>query len=152
MTSPLLQVAGIRKHYDGVPAVRNVDLTVERRSITALIGPNGAGKSTLFSVISGFERADAGSVHFDGRRITGWSPHRIASHGLVRTFQLTRTFRGLSVLDNVLVGQAQNRGERLTCAALRPRVRRADEAAGARTGEGAAPALRSRGDGGPTGE
>src|SRR6267142_7015854 len=106
MSDRLLDVSGVRKFYDGVPAVRNVDLTVERGSITALIGPNGAGKSTLFSVISGFEDADAGSVHFDGRRIIGWSPHRIARHGLVRTFQLTRTFRGLTVLENLLVGQA----------------------------------------------
>jgi branched-chain amino acid transport system ATP-binding protein len=68
-----------------------------------LIGPNGAGKSTLVNVLSGFDRPDEGSVELDGREITGWSPQRRARAGLARTFQHSRSFRGLSARENVEV-------------------------------------------------
>ena len=86
---------------------------VAARSITALIGPNGAGKTTVFDLVSGFLAPDRGSILFDGRPITGHSPERIAGAGLVRTFQLTRLFPTLSVMENMLVGAAAHPGERL---------------------------------------
>jgi branched-chain amino acid transport system ATP-binding protein len=125
----LLGVEGVTKRFGGVQAVDGASLAVERGAMTALIGPNGAGKSTLFSVVSGFVRPDAGSVRFDGQDISGWSPYRIARRGLARTFQLTRTFAGMSVLDNMLVAHLHHRGSTLTGALLRHPGRRADERA-----------------------
>jgi branched-chain amino acid transport system ATP-binding protein len=72
--------------------------------ILGLIGPNGAGKTTLFSVISGFLRPDAGSVHLDGRELLGLRPHLICRLGLARTFQIVQPFPHLSVVDNVMIG------------------------------------------------
>ena len=72
--------------------------------ITALIGPNGAGKTTLFSIISGFVRANQGSVHFAGQDVTGEPPYRLARRGIARTFQIVQPFCGLSVRENILVG------------------------------------------------
>jgi branched-chain amino acid transport system ATP-binding protein/neutral amino acid transport system ATP-binding protein len=95
-----------------------VDLRVEAHRITGLIGPNGAGKTTLFNCISGVVPPDSGTVHFDGRDVTGWRPDRIASVGLARTFQIARGFPRLSVYENLLLfGDAQP-GERISAAVL----------------------------------
>ena len=118
---PILSVRDLRRHYGGVRAVDGVSLDVARGSITALIGPNGAGKSTLFSLVSGFERPDSGEVHFNGSRIHHLPAHRIARLGLVRTFQLTKTFAALSVLENLMVSAVGHPGERLTVSLLRRR-------------------------------
>ena len=96
-------------------------------SITALIGPNGAGKTTVFDLVSGFLSPDGGHVLFDGRPIAGAPPERIARAGLVRTFQLTRTFATLSVMDNMLVGAAAHPGERLLSVVLAARRSRRRE-------------------------
>jgi branched-chain amino acid transport system ATP-binding protein len=81
-----------------------VSFAVAPGTVTSLIGPNGAGKTTAFNVITGFQRPTAGRVSHEGVAITGWRPHRIAERGLVRTFQKTSVFPGLSVVDNVLTG------------------------------------------------
>jgi proteasome-associated ATPase len=78
----LLEVRGLCRSFFGVHALRSVDLGVEAHRITGLIGPNGAGKTTLFNCISGVVPPDSGTVHFDGRDITGWRPDRIASHDI----------------------------------------------------------------------
>jgi len=98
-----LQVRGIHKAFGGVVALRGVDLDVNAGEILGIIGPNGAGKTTLFNVITGVERPDAGEVVFNGRAITGLSPHRIAHLGLTRTFQMTRVFKRLTVFANMVV-------------------------------------------------
>ncbi len=100
----MLEVSALSKRFGGLQAVRALDLTVQAGSITALIGPNGAGKTTSFAAIAGFVRADAGSVRFDGQEIAGWDPPRIARAGLVRTFQITQPFQGLTVAENIRVG------------------------------------------------
>jgi branched-chain amino acid transport system ATP-binding protein len=115
---PLLVLDNVSKTYGGVRAVDEVSLTVAPGSITALIGPNGAGKSTLFNVVTGFDRAEAGTVAFGGRAMLGLPPHRIAKRGLVRTFQLTRTFEAISVVDNMLAATHGHPGERLLTALL----------------------------------
>lgn len=102
--SDALTTSGLCVHFEGVKAVDEVDLEVPRGRITGLIGPNGAGKSTLFNAVSGFVPLTAGSVHLGEWDVTGWSPTRIAQHGLVRTFQDTRIFKRLSVLENVELG------------------------------------------------
>ena len=84
-------------------ALQNVTLEVNRHEVVGLIGPNGAGKSTLVNVMSGFDRPTAGSVELGGRDVTGWPPHRRARAGLARTFQHSRSFRELSVRENIEV-------------------------------------------------
>jgi branched-chain amino acid transport system ATP-binding protein len=100
---PILEVRNLTKRFGGLEALSDVDLAVEPGEVIGVIGPNGAGKSTFFNLISGVMRPSAGSVVFDGHDVTGMKPHRIASRGLVRTFQGTVLFNDISVFDNVLV-------------------------------------------------
>ena len=104
MAEPLLAVDGVTCRFGGLLAVNSASLAAQAGQITALIGPNGAGKTTLFSIISGFVRANQGSVHFAGRNVTGEPPHRLARRGIARTFQIVQPFVGLSVRENILVG------------------------------------------------
>ncbi len=101
----LLVVEGLTRYFGGLCAVREVGFRVRRGAIKALIGPNGAGKTTLFNLISGTIPVHAGSVHLDGRRITGLAPFRVAELGISRTFQTARLFPQMSVLENVMVGR-----------------------------------------------
>jgi branched-chain amino acid transport system ATP-binding protein len=93
----------VSRSFAGVEALRDVSLELRRGEVVGLIGPNGAGKSTLVNVLSGFDRPDEGAVELAGREITGWSPQRRARAGLARTFQHSRSFRGLTVRENVEV-------------------------------------------------
>jgi branched-chain amino acid transport system ATP-binding protein len=111
--SALLEVRDVVRSFGGVRAVDGASLDVEAGSITSLIGPNGAGKSTLFNIVSGFLRAEAGTVSFGGRRIDRLPPHRIARSGLVRTFQTARALARMTVLDNVVLAAPRQPGERL---------------------------------------
>mgnify|MGYP000979727995 CR=1 FL=1 len=104
MAGPLLQVGGISKRFGGLQALADVSLEVRAGEIVGLIGPNGAGKTTLFSTLVGLHRPDAGSIHLDGRDVTGFRPHRVAAAGMVKTFQNVALFLESSVLDNVLTG------------------------------------------------
>jgi branched-chain amino acid transport system permease protein len=99
---PLLEIRGVHKAFGGLRAVQGVDLTVPRGSITALIGPNGSGKTTLFNLITGTSRVDSGEIRLDGARIDGQAPWHRAHRGLGRTFQVTRLFGGMTVLENVV--------------------------------------------------
>ncbi len=117
-----LAVEGVQKSFGGLRAVRDVTLSIEEGQLVGLIGPNGSGKTTLLSIISGHERADAGSVLLDGARIDRLPPARIAHAGLLRMFQLTRVFRQMTALENLLTagralglghGEALARAERL---------------------------------------
>jgi branched-chain amino acid transport system ATP-binding protein/branched-chain amino acid transport system permease protein len=99
---PLLEVRGIVKRFGGLAALNGCSLAVPEGSITALIGPNGSGKTTLFNVIDGTMSRDAGEVWFDGKGIDGASSWARAHAGIGRTFQITRLFRGMTVLENVV--------------------------------------------------
>jgi branched-chain amino acid transport system ATP-binding protein len=125
--SALLVVRDVVRSFGGVRAVDAASFEVEKGSITSLIGPNGAGKSTLFNVVSGFLRAEAGTVTFEGRRIDRLPPHRIAQAGLVRTFQTARALARMSVLDNLLLAAPRQPGERLLRNVVGPRVTRRRE-------------------------
>ncbi|OYN95493.1 ABC transporter ATP-binding protein [Enemella evansiae] len=103
MGETLLELNGVSRHYGSLKAVDDVSFTVERGARHALIGPNGAGKSTLFSVIGGATPASAGTIGFAGRDITGLDEPARARAGLVRTFQHSSLFLGISVLDNVVL-------------------------------------------------
>ena len=100
----LLAVEGVSKSFGGLKAVQDVGFSLAEGELLALIGPNGAGKTTLFNVISGFFRPDAGRISFAGESLAGLRPHDICQRGMVRTFQVTRPFHRLTVLENVLVG------------------------------------------------
>jgi ABC-type branched-subunit amino acid transport system ATPase component/ABC-type branched-subunit amino acid transport system permease subunit len=99
---PLLSVRGAVKRFGGLVAVDGVDLEVRPGTVTGLIGPNGSGKTTLFNLITGGLRADAGQIWFDGRRIDRMRPWDRCHLGLGRTFQLTRLFTTMSVLENLV--------------------------------------------------
>lgn len=98
---PILEISGLTRRFGGLVAVDNVSFSVKPGEIVALIGPNGAGKTTTFSMISGFQRPNAGTVHFNGTNITNMPPHRIAELGLVRSFQIMENFADMTVLDAV---------------------------------------------------
>jgi branched-chain amino acid transport system ATP-binding protein len=98
-----LLAASVSRAFEGVQALRDVTLELHRREVVGLIGPNGAGKSTLVNVVTGFDFPDEGVVELEGRDITRWTPHRRGRHGLARTFQHSRSFRSLSVRENVEV-------------------------------------------------
>jgi branched-chain amino acid transport system ATP-binding protein/branched-chain amino acid transport system permease protein len=101
---PLLEVAGVRKAFAGLVALRDVTFEVRAGEILGIIGPNGAGKTTLFNVISGVHPPTAGAIRFKGRDVTGISPSRVCHRGVARTFQVVRPFAALSVEDNVVIG------------------------------------------------
>ncbi len=98
-----LRAAGVSRAFEGVQALRDVTLELHRHEVVGLIGPNGAGKSTLVNVLTGFDFPDEGSVELEGRDVTRWRPHRRGRAGLSRTFQHSRSFRELSVRENVEV-------------------------------------------------
>lgn len=100
----ILKIEHLSKHFGGLKAVNDISMTVEQGEIHALIGPNGAGKTTLFNLISGFITPTSGHVYFDGSDVTNMKPYRLCSRGLVRTYQIVQPFRGMSTLDNVMVG------------------------------------------------
>ncbi len=99
---PLLEVKGLEKHFGGVRAIDGCSFAVPEGSITALIGPNGSGKTTAFNLIDGTMAPDAGEVWFDGERIDRMRPWARAHRGLGRTFQITRLFREMTVLENLV--------------------------------------------------
>jgi ABC-type branched-subunit amino acid transport system ATPase component/ABC-type branched-subunit amino acid transport system permease subunit len=99
---PLLEVKGLEKHFGGVHAVDGASFVVPEGSITGLIGPNGSGKTTVFNLVGGTMSPDAGEVWFDGRRIDGKPPWQRAHLGIGRTFQITRLFHDMTVLENVV--------------------------------------------------
>jgi branched-chain amino acid transport system permease protein len=100
----VLEVTGLAKHFGGLKAVDNVDISVRRGGVHALIGPNGSGKTTTLNVLSGLYTATAGKVLLDGTDVTTMPPHLRAAAGLGRTFQNIRLFRSMTALENVIIG------------------------------------------------
>src|SRR3989440_10305944 len=101
----LLECVGISKRFGGVHAVADVDLAIAPAQVFGLIGPNGAGKTTLVNLITGHLRVDGGAIRFAGADVTRLAPHALTATGIARTFQGVRLFKGLTVLENVLVGR-----------------------------------------------
>jgi ABC-type branched-subunit amino acid transport system ATPase component len=109
----MLRAEGVSKAFGGVQALRDCTVEVEQGSIAGLIGPNGSGKTTLFNIVTGYERVDGGDVYLGDRKITNLLPQRVFAAGIGRTFQLTRIFPRLTVMENMLVA-AQHTGSRRT--------------------------------------
>jgi branched-chain amino acid transport system ATP-binding protein len=103
--SALLEVREASKAFGGVQAVTGVSLDVLRGEILSVIGPNGAGKTTLLNMISGFYHPDRGRIALDGQDISDDPPHRVAARGVARTFQNIALFKGMTVLDNLMLGR-----------------------------------------------
>ncbi len=99
--STLLNVTNLTKKFGGVTAVNDVSFSIGREEKLGIVGPNGAGKTTLFNVITGFLRADTGSITFEDKEISKFEPHKISLLGLSRTFQLVRSFRGMNVYETM---------------------------------------------------
>lgn len=102
-SSTSLAVAGITKSFGGIQALTDASLSVTKGTITALIGPNGSGKTTMFNCITGFYQPEQGQVYVNGVPIVGKRPSDIVHLGLMRTFQVTRIFRRMTVLENMIV-------------------------------------------------
>ena len=125
----ILEVKALTKTFGGVTAVDECSFTVREGTVVGLIGPNGAGKSTTIDLVSGFGRADSGSVRFDGAEVVNKAPHRISRLGLIRTFQAPREWGTLTVQDNVVLGMRAFARESILRNLFAPRsVRRAEQA------------------------
>lgn len=100
----MLEVVALSRSFGGVPAIKEVSLSVAEGEVRGIIGPNGAGKSTLMNLITGHLKPDSGTIRFQGRRIEGQPPHMTAREGMSIVFQGARLFRNMTVLENVMVG------------------------------------------------
>ena len=119
-TTPILEVHDLVKDYGGVRAMNHCSFQVMPGSITGLIGPNGAGKTTLFNLVSGATSPTSGRIIFEGRRIEGMSMHQTFGLGLMRTFQIPREMKRMTVLENLMLVPAPQLGERVWASWLVP--------------------------------
>ncbi|MBP0440090.1 ABC transporter ATP-binding protein [Tianweitania sediminis] len=103
--APVLVCADIERRFGGLRALKGVSLSVEKGEIFGLVGPNGSGKTTMVNVMTGFYPPSSGTVTLFGQDVSGIAPHRIASLGVARTFQNLALFKGMSVLDNIMLGR-----------------------------------------------
>ncbi len=110
---PILEVADLSKSFDGLRAVNGCTLSVNKGTITGLIGPNGAGKTTLFNLVTGFLHPTSGRIFFKQERIDGLPPHLIFRKGVVRTFQIPRELKSMTVLENLMLVPLDQAGERI---------------------------------------
>jgi branched-chain amino acid transport system ATP-binding protein len=124
----LLTVEGLTKNFGGITAIHNLSFTIQEGEILGLIGPNGAGKTTLFNLISGAFKPTRGAIRIHSREITGLKPHVVAAAGIARTFQLTRIYHNVPVLDHVIMGQHCRTRTFLPGALLRNRSAREEDA------------------------
>ncbi len=109
--SHFLLCRNISKVFGGIEALSDVNLEVDRNSITGVIGPNGAGKTTLFNIMSGALLPSGGEVIFKGKKVSGMGPARVCRLGIARTYQLVRPFSSLSAIENVMIGLGFGRAE-----------------------------------------
>jgi ABC-type branched-subunit amino acid transport system ATPase component len=116
----LLEVRDVTVSFGGLTALKQVSLTIEAGEIVGLIGPNGAGKTTLFNCLTGFQPYAPGRIRFGDRALDGLAPHEIAGLGLARTFQTSRIFKRMTVLEHVLVGSYLHQRAGLWGAVARP--------------------------------
>jgi branched-chain amino acid transport system ATP-binding protein len=109
----ILEVKNLTKKYTGLTAVNDFSFEIHRGEFVGLIGPNGAGKTTIFNLISGLVKPSSGTIRFDGRDITGMKSYKIVNLGIARTFQLVRSFKYMTLLDNISVSCLSPRGKKL---------------------------------------
>lgn len=102
MSNNLLEIKKLTKSFGGLQAVNIENLTLNKNQLTSIIGPNGAGKTTFFDLISGFQSSDSGQVILNGKVITKLQPYQIARLGMIRTFQMTKVFDRMTVIENLM--------------------------------------------------
>ena len=117
---PILVADGVQRRYGGLTAVDVAHLELQRGVITSLIGPNGAGKTTFFNLLTGFDKANAGTWTLEGEKANGVRPHHLARRGMVRTFQLTKALGRMTVLDNMLLAGRDQTGESALKSLVKP--------------------------------
>ena len=105
MVKLILEIKGLSKAFGGLVALKDLDFSVNEGEIVGLIGPNGSGKTTLFNLISGVLKPDKGEIKFNGKKITDLKPHEVCQRGIARTFQLTKPFFHMTVMQNVMVAR-----------------------------------------------
>ena len=128
MSTPVLHIDQVNKHFGGVAALSNVSLNIQPGEIYGLIGPNGAGKTTLFNVMTGLYSPDSGRFQLDGKDYQPTAVHQVARAGIARTFQNIRLFNAMSALENVMVGRHVRTRNGLWAALSRHRMAREEEA------------------------
>ena len=126
--APIIEVKGLSKQFGGLTAVNDVSFVVEPNEILSIIGPNGAGKSTIFKLIASFLKPTKGEVTFKGERISDLAPHVVARKGVVRTFQETTIFKGMTARDSVIVAHHLRARSSLLGFYFGSRLARRDEA------------------------
>ena len=113
MSNNLIEVKNLKKTFGGLTAVDIENLTFSKNELTSIIGPNGAGKTTFFDLISGFQNSDNGDIYLNDKDISNFQPYKIARMGMVRTFQLTKVFDRMTVLENLLFSGSEISNESL---------------------------------------
>jgi branched-chain amino acid transport system ATP-binding protein len=111
--SVILEVQGLTKAFGGILALNNVDLVVKEGEVVGIIGPNGSGKTTFSNCVTGFVKPTKGEVYFEGKRITGLAPEKIADMGLTRTFQIMRPYYSLPAYKNLVIPLMSPRAKRV---------------------------------------
>jgi branched-chain amino acid transport system ATP-binding protein len=130
----MLKLVNVIKSFGALRAVDGVSFEVGGGTLTGLIGPNGSGKSTLFNIIAGVYRPDSGQVYFRGERIDGLPPDEVFHKGIVRSFQIPRLFKGMTVLSNTLIPPREQIGEKIRYAPFQ-RIWKGQEISSARSAQ-----------------
>jgi branched-chain amino acid transport system ATP-binding protein len=112
-SAPILEIRDVVKDFGGIRAVNGCSFQVQKGTITGLIGPNGAGKTTLFNLITGFLPCTGGQILFQGKRIDRLAPHEVFRRGIVRTFQIPRELKRMTVLENLMLVPGNQVGEKI---------------------------------------
>jgi len=129
MIQDILKIKNLTKYFGGLAAVSNCSFNIKKGTITGIIGPNGSGKTTLFNLIAGNLNSSTGQVFFNDEDITNVPSYELFSKGILRTFQIAHEFTNLSVLENLMMVPANQSGEKLMTALLKPSLVRTEELA-----------------------
>lgn len=135
----LLEMQNVVKRFGGLTAVSNMSFHVEKGKIFGVIGPNGAGKTTIFNLITGVYPVSEGDILFDGQSISGKKPYQIINGGIARTFQNIRLFTGMTVLENILVGQHDHLKAGFLASILHTGAQKKEEKEARKESDGTAP-------------
>lgn len=127
ITMTLMQITGLTMRFSGIIAIEDMSFDIEKGSITSLIGPNGAGKTSVFNCMTGFYKATAGNILFDGESLLNVKPYKITHKGIIRTFQNVRLFKDMTVLENVMSGAHSISKQSVMGALLRHPAERREE-------------------------